>query len=77
MPAPLPDRRRTVAPGGLWRGTVTQVSPLMVTVPRLTGSEPVGPCETAPVGTVQVGDPVWVGMIEGRAGDLVVIARRG
>lgn len=80
MPAlpPLPGTTRPAGVAGVWRAQVTRVAPCYVTVPRLTGDGEVGPCEVADLpAPLAAGDPVWVGVIEGRAGVLAVIARRG
>lgn len=80
MGGPLPGTRPPrQAPGllGVYRAEVAAIGPLMVTVPRLTGPDRVGPCESALFDTpLEVGDPVWVVPLEGRRDDLVVIARR-
>ena len=74
---PTPGRGSGGLPG-MWRATVTRASPPYVQVPRLTGDDEVGPCETAHLQEpLAAGDKVWVGAIEGRAGQLVILARRG
>lgn len=77
-PIPLPNTGRPAGVAGVWRATVTRPKPCYVTVERLTGSSEVGPCELADLPEpLHAGDPVWVGAIEGRAGVLAVLARRG
>lgn len=86
----LPGTSRTPPATGLpgvWRATVASTGPLMITITRLTGSSPVGPCEQADFSWIsnhssvnypalKAGDPVWAIPIEGRRDSFAVIARR-